>query len=44
MLKRMQTKKSLKTLILENKENLLKDKAELDRIEKRLEDKHVHEK
>lgn len=40
----MQTKKSLKALILENKEDLLKNKAELDKIEKRIEEKHIHEK
>ncbi|WP_235848338.1 FbpB family small basic protein [Litchfieldia alkalitelluris] len=44
MLKKMQTKKSLKALILENKEDLLRDKDQLDKIEKRIEDKHIHGK
>lgn len=42
MLKKPQTKKSLEQLILENKEDLMKDKDELDKIERRIEEKYIN--
>ena len=40
MLKK-KTKSTLEKLILENKEELLKDSEEMEKIERRIEDKHI---
>ena len=43
MLKRNKTKTTLEELIRENKEELLKDSEEMERIERKIEDKHTQD-